>query len=301
MTRTAGLTLVEVLIAMLLVLIVTAAALTFVARGRDAQRTGESLARLEEALDEAFDVLVDETRMAGYLGLAPAATVVDGASAVGRPELPGLAVAGGCVVSLAHDLDRPVAASDAVYRVTPDVLLNCRPSPRGRHVSGSDVLILRHAAAAASLPAGGRLQLESSLRAARLVADGAGRLGPDARWHDLEVGVYYLSADSTGRDGWPSLRRKRLVGGARPSFQDEELVAGISDLQVEFGLDDAADADDVVDRWVAPRDAMGGAALRALRLTLEAQSDVAGTGLPERARRQRVMRIVNLRNAGAAG
>jgi hypothetical protein len=301
MTRAAGLTLLEVLIAMLLVLVVTGAALAFVARGRNAQRTGESLARLEEALDDAFQLLADEIRMAGYLGLAPAASAVDGATAVGEPEAAGLAVAGGCVTSLAHDLAHPLAASDGAYRAAPDASLICRPSPRGRHAGGSDVLILRHAAATDSRPTGGRLQLESTLRAARLVADGAMRLGPDARWHDLEVGVYYVSADSTGRDGWPSLRRKRLVGGARPAFQDEELVAGIADLQVEFGLDDAADTDDVVDRWAAPGDATGGATLRALRLTLEAQSDVAEPGLPGGRRHKRATRTVSLRNAGTAG
>lgn len=298
MKQAAGLSLVEVLIAMLLVLLVTGAALTSVARGRNAQRTGESLARLEEALDDAFELLVDEIRMAGYLGLAPAASAVDGASAVGEPEPAGLAVTGGCVSSLAHDLAHPVAASDAVYRAAPDTLLRCGPSPRGRHVPGSDVLILRHAAAASSLPTTGRLQLESNLRAARLAADGSNRLGPDARRHDLEVGVYYVSADSTARNGWPSLRRKRLVGGTRPFFQDEELVAGIADLQVEFGLDDAADADDAVDRWVAPGAATEGTTLRALRLTLEARSDVAGPGQPERSRRKRVTHIVSLRNAG---
>jgi hypothetical protein len=302
MTRAAGLTLVEALVAMLLVLVVTAAALAFVARGRDAHRSGESVARLQESLDDAFEPLTDAIRMAGYLGLAPATTtMVGGATPVGDAEPAGLAVAGGCVPSLALDLASPIAAADGVYRAAPDLSLGCRPSPRGRHVAGSDVLILRHAAAAAAGPVHGRLQIESTLRSARLVADGAGQLGPDARWHDLEVGVYYVSADSTGRDGWPSLRRKRLVGGARPGFQDEELVAGIADLQVELGLDDPADADDTIDRWSAPDSAPGGDLPRALRLTLEARSDVAEPGQPDRMRRRRVTRVIALRNAGAGG
>ena len=56
-------------------------------------------------------------------------------------------------------------------------------------------------------------------------------LGANARRHDLEVSVYYVSSDSTGRRDWPSLRRKRLVGGTRPAFQDEELVG----MKMSFG------------------------------------------------------------------
>lgn len=301
MRRVAGLSLVEVLVAMLLVLVVTSAALAFVARGRDAQRAGESLARLEESLDDAFAVLADEIRMAGYLGLAASGTTVVGATPLGDAEPAGLAVAGSCVPSLALDLASPIAVADGAYGAPPDIPLGCRPSPRGRHVAGSDVLILRHAASEPSVPVGRRMQIESNLRSARLVADGGGQLGPEARWHDLEVGVYYLSADSTGRDGWPSLRRKRLVGGARPAFQDEELVAGIADLQVELGLDDPADADDAIDRWVAPEMATGGDVARALRLTLEARSDIPEAGQPERMRRKRVTRVIGARNAGAGG
>lgn len=286
----------EVLVAMLLLLVVTSAALAFVARGRSAHRAGESLARMEEALDDAFLVLVDEVRLAGYWGLAPPAAAIDGASAVGRAEPAGLAVAGGCVPSLAHDLEFPVAASDGAYLAARGLPLACRPSPRGRHARGSDVLVLRHAAAEAAAPATGRLQLESNLRAARLAADGVAMLGPQAHWRDLEIGVYYVSADSTGRDGWPSLRRKRLVGGARPAFQDEELVAGIADLQVEFGLDDGGDADEAVDRWSAPDGMANGETIRALRITLEARSDVPEAGQDQGGRRKRVTRVISLRN-----
>jgi len=299
--RTAGLTLVEVMIAMLLVLVVGAATLAFVARGRNAQRAGESLARIEETLDDAFAVLADEIQMAGYLGLAPPGTAVAHATPLGMTEPGALAVAGGCIVSLALDLARPVAAFDGASRAAPDAPLGCRPAPRGRHVPGSDVLILRHAAAQESTPVAGRIQLESTLRAARLAADGVAELGTGARWHELEVGAYYVSADSTGRDGWPSLRRKRLVGGSRPAFQDEELVAGIADLQLEFGIDDAADADAAVDRWVPPDGLMDAGVLRALRLTLEARSDVVEAGYPGGSRSKRASRVIALRNAGAAG
>jgi type IV pilus assembly protein PilW len=298
MKRGAGLTLVEVMVAMTLVLIVIAGAVGFLTRGRAAHRAGESLARLEEALDAGFGLLVDEVRLAGYLGLAAPRSPVIGASALGAPERADLAVTGGCGASLAHDLAAPIVAVDAAYAAAPGVALGCRPSPDGRAMAGADTLVLRHAAAEPATAQAGRLQLETNLRTALLAADGTSALGPEARRHDLEVGVYYVSRDSTGRRNWPSLRRKRLVGGTRPAFFDEELVSGIADLQLLVGLDDLADADGAVDRWIRPGEPTAGAVPRALRIELEAVSDVPERDQPGLARRKRVSRVVELRNAG---
>lgn len=299
MSRAAGLSLVELLVAMVVTLIVVAGSTAFVTRGRAAYRTGESLAQLEESLDAGFALLVDDTRLAGYLGLAPPGSVVVGSSMLGSAERPDLAVAGSCGRSLAHDLATPVEAVDGAYAAAPGIAFGCRPSPGGRAAPGADTLILRHASTESTRAQTGRLQLETNLRSAALVANGVATLGAGSRWHDLDVAVYYVSLDSTGRGNRPSLRRKRLVGGTRPAFQDEELVSGISDLQVGIGLDDPADADSAVDRWIAPGEAPAGGIARALRIELEAISDVAEPGLAAAPRRKRVARVIELRNAGA--
>jgi type IV pilus assembly protein PilW len=298
MRQDAGLTLVEILVAMLLVLAVIAGSTTFVTRGRAAHRTGESLARLEESLDAAFTMIADEIRLAGYVGLAPPGTSVDGSSALGAAERADLAVAGACGPSLALDLASPVSAADAAYAALAGIPLGCRASPEGRVVAVADTLVVRHAAVEPSPAEDGRLQLETNLRAARLAADASATLGAEARRHDLDVSVFYVSSDSTGRRDWPSLRRKRLVGGTRPAFQDEELVSGIADLQVEFGLDDPADPDASVDRWVRPGEPTAGGVTRALRIELEARSDILERDQPALSRRKRAARVVELRNTG---
>jgi hypothetical protein len=295
-----GLTLVEILVAMALVLVVVAGATAFVTRGRAAHRTSESIAQLEESLDAAFSVLVDEIRLTGYLGLTAPGTPVAGATPIGATERADLAVAGGCGLSLAHDIALPLVAANAGYAAAPGVALGCRPSPDGRAAPDADTLLLRHAAAESGRPQAGRLQLETNLRAATLSANAIATLGPGARWHDLEVGVYYVSRDSTGRRDWPSLRRKRLVGGARPAFQDEELVSGIADFQVMIGLDDPTDDDVAVARWIHPGEPADGGTPRALRLELEAISEVLERDQPGLTRRKRVSRVVELRNARAA-
>ncbi len=312
MNRNRGLTLVEMLIAMLLALIATAGALALVARGRAAGRTSEAVANLEEIADAAFSILVDELRMAGYLGLAAPGSRVTGASAIGIAEAPGLAVTGGCGDSLAHDVETPVTAADGVYRIDTAASLRCSAGPNGRVVPGADTLTVRHASVESAPGDAGRLQIESGLRAGRLMTDGVARLGAGARIHDLEVSVFYISADSTGQRGLPSLRRKRLVGGARPAFQDEELVTGVEDLQVEFGLDDPGDADDAIDRWVTPAGIPADDTPRAIRLWIRARSDTpentvvdqpaiaysnrAAPSVSSKFRRKLASRVIELRN-----
>ncbi len=270
-----GLTLVEMMIAMALALIAIAGALALVARGRAMHRSSEAVARLEETTDAAFAILAEELQLAGYLGLAKPGSPVDGSSAAGVAEAPGLAVGGGCGDSLALDLNSVITAADGAYRIDATAPLRCAAGPNARVVAGSDTLALRHVSSSAALPEAGRLQVESNIRAARLMADGNMRLGGAARVHDLEVSVFYVSADSSAQRGWPSLRRKRLVGGGRPAFQDEELVTGVEDMQVEFGLDDPEDQDDAIDRWVTPAEIPTPETPRAVRIWIRVRSDIA--------------------------
>ena len=79
------------MISMLLVLTATAGGLAIVAHGRAAQRTSEAVTTLEETTDAAFAILVDELRIAGYLGLAAPGSAVSGSSAIGVAEAAGLA------------------------------------------------------------------------------------------------------------------------------------------------------------------------------------------------------------------
>lgn len=311
--RRAGFTLVEVMVATLLAVLAVASALSVVARGRGTYRSVESQGRMQETARAALDLLAVEIHLAGYLGLAPAGTAVAGSTPVGSAAPLGLGAGGGCVASLALDLASPVGGADGSLAAAPGVPLGCHASPQGRLLAGTDTLVLRHASAEAAPPAAGRLQIESSRRWARLLADGAVTLGSAGRVHDVEVSAFYVSADSTGLAGRPSLRRKRLVGGASPSFQDEELVAGIEDLQVEAAPHgDEADASATRYR---PLDDLGpGERVRALRVWVLVRSDVADPAPallpaltyanrelpPETSRYRRLLasRSFELRNAG---
>jgi type IV pilus assembly protein PilW len=92
------------------------------------------------------------------------------------------------------------------------------------------------------------------------------------------VHAYYIAARSTQRADLPSLRRKvfgnvnaATVSGA---VTDEELAAGIEDLQVQFGID--ADGDGRVDAYSNPGPLPAGAAVVAVTVWLRARSEESG-------------------------
>jgi type IV pilus assembly protein PilW len=259
-----GFTLAELVISLALALFLIAGALQLLARGRASQRTAQSIARLEEQARAALEVLAADLRAAGYWGLAAGPVLIEGSTAAGTPEPTGLAVAGGCIASLAHDLAHPLAAANARYALDAALGLECAPNSIA--VPGADTLTVRHAASGTTRATVGRLQIESTTAAARLLADGQIRWSPGSSVHDLEVSTFYVATQSTGRATLPSLRRKRLVGGTRPAFQDEELVAGIGDLQVELGVDAPADGDQAVDGWYLPGSAPPAGTIRAVRV-----------------------------------
>ena len=266
MNAARGFTLLEVMVAALILLLAATAGVSLVAQGRRSYREAEARARLDEAAQAALDVLAYEVRMAGYLGRLDPGSAVAGRQPAGQPEPPSLSVRGSCGPSLALDVGVPIGGADGRYAVSATTPLGCAASPDGRPVAGSDTLVLRHAATSGGAADAGRLQLETTRRSGRLFADGRPQLGPFAAIHDLEVGVFYVSRDSTAVRDWPSLRRKRLVGGTAAAFQDEEIQSGVADLQVEAQVTVAgADGDSHLE--FVPLDAVpDNRDIRALRL-----------------------------------
>ena len=90
---------------------------------------------------------------------------------------------------------------------------------------------------------------------------------------DLVTSVYYVAA-APGEGSAPALRRKTLVKG--PRLIDEEIAPGITDLQVQFGVDlDPPGTPANVDAYVHPDDArigQPGSRVLAVRVWLLAES-----------------------------
>lgn len=267
-----GFGLVELLVALALGTFASVAALAVYARSAGDARTNLALQRLHETARHAADTLERELRAAAYYGEAPDAVAIDGRTRAGEPPPPELPVAG-CTRAQALDLENAVVAADGEYALEPGIPLDCAAAPAGRPRAGSDTLTIRRARMEPGAPEPGRLQLATTRTRGRLFADGrTPLLGRGVQVHDLEVGTYYVAADSTEARGVPSLRRKRLVGGSRPSFQDEELASGVEDLQVEFGLD-GPDADEVPERYATPAERQPDEIVRTVRFWLLVRAD----------------------------
>jgi hypothetical protein len=116
---------------------------------------------------------------------------------------------------------------------------------------------VRRASSEITTPRAGRLQVHSRAASSgplSLFADGRGPAGPgtESEIRDLEVRSYYVANRSVGNPGLPALRARSLTesrGTIR--YRDEEVMPGVEDLQVEFGVMTYDDGTAIL-RYVTP-------------------------------------------------
>ena len=245
-----GLTLIELLVALAIGSFLLIGAVTVFLQSSATFRTSNAIGRLQEDARYALDELASDIRMAGYFGLASGAGSIEGRAGLGDAvQLP--PGADECGPDWALRLAAPVGGADDEWR------WGCPPS--GDRVAGSDTLVVRRVAPD---PAAIPLAPETVyLRSARFPGS---RLfvGPDLptdgasaayRVNRLVVNAYYISRSSsrdTAGAPVPALRRKSLRG---PRIEDDEVLAGVEDMQLQFGVDTdrpGSSGRGVVDRYV---------------------------------------------------
>lgn len=251
-----GMTLIELMVAMAIGLFLSWGAFEMYLQSKSNYRTAEVSTRLQENARFALETLEPDLRLAGFWGRHRETSLI------APPG--GIAVhcAGGIVTDWALDLAVPVAASDDTYD------LPCAAHSEAR--VDSDVLVLRHASALTRAPQAGQIQIQSSLALAQLFDTGAVPAGFDARseTRDLVLHAYYVDNTSSFNDGAPSLRRQTLINGGL--IEDQEMISGVENLQVQLGLD--GDGDGRVDRYVDPDVAATGTVI-AVRLWMLVRSE----------------------------
>jgi type IV pilus assembly protein PilW len=257
-----GYTLIQLLVSMMLAGLMLTAFVTVHGRARQSALQLESRAALEDSAMQALAYIGDDLRQAGYPGIAGSAERLAGIAGPADPVA--IPVGGDCGTNFSVRLDRAVEGRNNRYD------LACPAN--GRVVSGSDVLVLRRLAARTSPPETGRLQAALTLDAGALFSDGS-PAGTPREIRDLVTSVYYVAA-APGEGSTPALRRKTLVKG--PRLIDEEIAPGITDLQVQFGVDlDPPGTPANVDAYVHPDDArigQPGSRVLAVRVWLLAES-----------------------------
>jgi type IV pilus assembly protein PilW len=274
-----GFTLVELMVAMAIGVLIVVAALQMLATARDAYRVNERIARLQEQARTAFAVIEPDIEMAGSYGFTQTAetirfiqggdtnAVVASAPALRQfPLRPGdalpAAVSGlppgahSCGVNFAIDVSMPVQGSNNRFALGRSPASSCDAYQR-RAQDGSDTLTARRVATQTTVAEPSRLQIYAVRDTSRSVqfmfADGnaPAPIDDDHQVHDLVVRTYYVARDSVGRRGAPALRVKSLTrSGTGLIFDEDEVMAGIEDLQVQFGV--SVDGSGRVSHYVNP-------------------------------------------------
>jgi type IV pilus assembly protein PilW len=246
-----GFSLIELMVALVIGSLLIAGTVFVYIQSRNSYGVNETVARLQETARYAMSVVEPDIRMSSYWGLINDPELVNNRA---RQTDPVAAVAPGaaanvCGNNFAVDLYTTVEGTDNIYN------LPCAAGPSGAARPLADTLTIRRATGVAAAPTAGRLQLYTTRTVGQIfnAAAAPGPLAPLGRVNDLIVNAYYVSRDSDERAGLPSLRRKQL--GAGPGFVDQEIIPGIEDMQVQFGIDPTG-LNGTATRYVNPDDAI---------------------------------------------
>ncbi|MCH8866573.1 MAG: PilW family protein, partial [Proteobacteria bacterium] len=244
----AGLTMVELLVALAIGSFLMIGSVQVYNQSRQAFVINESIARVQETAQFAMDTIEADLRMASNWGRNSRALAVEGRSLNGNPNPNGLAAPTDCGADWALDLAMTVDGDNNSWT------LDCDPT--GGLQPNSDMLTVRRASVAPAPLEAGRLQIQTTRIQGQLFDDGVipATFSPaDSTTHNLLVNTYYVAANSTLIPGVPTLRRKTLtmVGGVQ-QITDQEVAPGVENLQIQFGID--VNEDNTVDRYVNPGD-----------------------------------------------
>lgn len=266
-----GVSLIELLVAMIIGLFIVGGAFAVYLGSRDSFRVNESVARIQEEARFGLMILSDDLALAGFLGRNNMPFVTSGRKG-DAATLPTLGNPGhsrrDCVDYWYIDIVVPVTGANNTNPYHDMCLDN------SEHVDGTDVLVVRHAAAhadygweaGATVPLQdnrqkGTLYIRSDLTRNALYRQGvdtdpSGFIAPytDREWL---THLYYIEPPATNDEGNPAgpptLRRLRLQRrNELPALRAEEVLSNVEDFQVQFGQDD--DLDGRIDRWINPGD-----------------------------------------------
>ena len=281
-----GVTLIELMVALAIGSFLLIGAVSVFVQSRQTFRITESVSRLQENARFALYALEPDIRMAHYWGLTSRTGKIAGRAGPGDPVA--FAVANDCGQNWAVNLEAELGGTNNAYD------WSC-PANGGAQ-AGSDTLIVRRAAAeaAAAIEAGTLYVLSARFRDGQLFDGGdppAAYGTADAAAHRLVVNGYYVSPTSslsTPDNPVPSLRVKTLTGTATgPVVMDQEVLPGVEDMQVQFGIDTDAVGDPTrgaIDRYVNPGDpllAQPDVAVLAVRIWLRLRTEGPEVGFTD--------------------
>jgi len=265
-------TLIESMVAMTISTVLILGSIQMYAQARSNYRTTESVSRMQENLRFSIDILDEDVRLAGYWGKTSSAASLEGQNDVT------VTCQGNDVSAWIMQTKKPIVALQQEGNLDP----NCRgTNPR----DNSDVLILRHAKNDQNtVPKNDAVQIRSNSRRGAFFdkdTDPGSTAMENDQVFDVSFSAYYISNESKYDASLPSLRRLSLVDNR---IEDQEIIPGVENLQVQFGID-IAPVDGQIDMYVNgddPRINNGAIISARLWLLVRSEQDEAGLGYTDR-------------------
>lgn len=311
MHKQRGLSLIELLVALGIGSFLIIGAVTVQSQTRKTFTVNEQQARLQETARFVLSVIEPDVQLAGLMGYSNNTTAVNlmvGTEPVSSKymrttagAITGVpAVMNSCGNNYVFDVTTPIRVDNGTWT------LGCG-AQGGGFVTTTDTLTVRRTGVEKATPTAGRIQLYTHRLSAnnqKLFWNGTAP-GPlvanISEVRDLIMQAYYVSRDSDGRPGLPSLRLKQITATAGAgAWDDQEIVRGVEDMQIEIGVDtgldtmndgtpDDADGDGMVDfvngdvsRYVQPGDAiLSNAQVVALRVWVRVRAEELEPGFKD--------------------
>lgn len=249
-----GLTLVEMMVALLISVVLMAGVISIFASSKKSNKLADSLSFMQESGRLAVNTVVNDVRRAGHWGGNKALARMTGGTE--SPTTPIETTYATCpTASDAWALmftQRIFGLDDSDDRTGYDCVA------ASSYVRG-DVLTVRYALASPTANAAmgaTTLYIRSAMDMSRVFYGGsAGNAentvnGPTAVSYPVVAAAYYIgtSAETCNGASIPALYQVTIGANGLPSAR--ELIAGIEDLQVRYGLDTDAVADGIANQYV---------------------------------------------------
>jgi hypothetical protein len=208
---------------------------------------------MQENARFALEAMEPDIRMAHYWGLTTSTSNIANRAAPTAANGPG---PDGCGNNWTINLDEAVQGGNNAYTWACASGQPAQPN--------ADTLIVRRVSEDPVVPVAGGIHIQSVRGTGNSqifvgTAIPGGFNAVTSQTHRLIVNGYYVTRASTVGANVPALRRQTLLANGTMLPGGEELVAGIEDLQVQFGVDTNAPGDDdrgSIDRFVNPDDPM---------------------------------------------
>lgn len=253
-----GTSVIELMISMTLGIFLMIAIGSVYVASKDTYRVSETVARMQDNGRIAMQILTEDLQLAGFLGNNANPSLI--AAPATLPPAAGDCAPGWYV----HMAKLLLVSNDTTPTFSGTGFATTCLNNAGYHAR-TDVIALKRAANA-GVPA---TQLSSAdhrnwlllrtdtLRGEFFEGGGAPPAGfsadvsTDRRWLAHVYYISYKAADPDPANRLPMLRRVRL-GSGPAFFNDRELVRGVQDLQIQYGVDNTGDGN--ANRFVNPGD-----------------------------------------------